>query len=202
MNKFYENQHARLLEEKKEALSQLDAINEGLKESMRDSIGELSMYDNHPGDIGSEVFEREKDFALRDATKTHLTEINTALASIEEGVYGTCASCGKTIPQERLEAIPEAIMCLSCKDKEKINTDQVISGSEINLQPMLSELMQDNDASARFGDINDYPNIYDDWDNEKGWVEDIENIHVYKGADGMLYADNPQLAEEIMKGDR
>ena len=92
-------------------------------------------------------------------------------------------------------------MCITCKDKEEIDSDQVHNGSEDHLQPMLSELMQDNDASARYGDINDYPNIYDDWDHDRGWVEDIENINVFKGADGMLYADNPQLAEEILKGD-
>lgn len=201
MNKFYENQRARLLEEKKDALSQLDAINEGLKESMRDSIGELSMYDNHPGDIGSEVFEREKDFTLRDAVKTHLAEIDTALRNIKDGVYGTCTSCGKHIPEERLEAIPEAILCIACKEREEPESDEVRGGSQENLQPLLSELMKDNDASARYGDIIDYPNIYDDWDNDKGWVEEVENINVYKGADGIIYADNPQLAEEIMKGD-
>ena len=139
---------------------------------------------------------------MRDTVKTHLTEINTALASIEEGVYGTCASCGKAIPKERLEAIPEAIMCITCKDKDEIDSDQVHNGSEDHLQPMLNELMQDNDASARYGDLNDYPNIYDDWDQDKGWVEDIENISVHKGEDGMFYADNPQLAEEMLENDR
>ena len=35
-----------------------------IKESAQEAVGELSMYDNHPGDMGTELFEREKDMAL------------------------------------------------------------------------------------------------------------------------------------------
>jgi RNA polymerase-binding transcription factor DksA len=41
---------------------------------------------------------------------------------IEQGKYGLCLKCGKRIPQERLEAIPYAFLCINCKsDDERKN---------------------------------------------------------------------------------
>ena len=34
--------------------------------SQREAINELSAYDNHPGDLGTETFERAKDLGLKD----------------------------------------------------------------------------------------------------------------------------------------
>lgn len=42
-------------------------------------------------------------------------EIDRALAKIEEGSYGRCDRCGTSIPQERLEALPWATLCVACK---------------------------------------------------------------------------------------
>ena len=44
-------------------------------------------------------------------------QVNDALERIEKGTYGLCLECGKPIPQARLEAIPEAELCLNCADK-------------------------------------------------------------------------------------
>jgi DnaK suppressor protein len=43
-----------------------------------------------------------------------LEAIDAALARIEDGSYGTCASCGEAIPQERLEFRPYAVGCVGC----------------------------------------------------------------------------------------
>ena len=45
---------------------------------------------------------------------TRVEAIDAALARIEEGSYGICASCGEAIPQERLEFRPHAVSCVGC----------------------------------------------------------------------------------------
>ena len=53
--------------------------------SQRGSVGELSAYDNHPADMGTELYEREKDFALEEHTDSELNKVNEALQAMEEG---------------------------------------------------------------------------------------------------------------------
>lgn len=57
----------RLLQEKEQLTQQIGFFDEqgqsGLGVSMKDAISELSTIDNHPADIGTEVFERSKDFS-------------------------------------------------------------------------------------------------------------------------------------------
>ncbi|MCT1577370.1 yteA family sporulation protein [Oceanobacillus kimchii] len=81
-------------------------------EFAREDVGELSNYDNHPGDTGTELFEREKDISLQEHTEKELEDINKALHSLEEGSYGICTVCGEDIPYERLEAIPTTDRCI------------------------------------------------------------------------------------------
>lgn len=84
----------------------------GLDVELSDSIGELSVYDNHPADIGTEMFEREKDMVLQSMTDHHMRDVEDALVRMEKGEYGFCAVCGKEIPFERLEIVPETNYCV------------------------------------------------------------------------------------------
>ncbi|MFC0523925.1 hypothetical protein ACFFGV_10180 [Pontibacillus salicampi] len=72
------------------------------------SVGELSDVDNHPGDLGTEKFERDKDYTLNEHAQGQLAEINAAFRRIENGTYGYSEHSGKPIPYERLEAMPTA----------------------------------------------------------------------------------------------
>ncbi|MGZ9585086.1 TraR/DksA C4-type zinc finger protein [Paenibacillus marinisediminis] len=89
----------------------------GLDSSMRENTGELSGIDNHPGDLGSEMFERGKDLALNELHETQWERIDTALQRMDEGSYGTCTVCGQDIPFERLEAVPETMYCIEHSPK-------------------------------------------------------------------------------------
>jgi YteA family regulatory protein len=86
--------------------------NYGLEDSLRVLTGELSTYDNHPGDLGTETYERGKDLALNENAERHLSDVNEALQRIQSGEYGVCRTCGKTIPFERLEAVPTTSYCV------------------------------------------------------------------------------------------
>ena len=63
----------------------------------------------------SQVFEQQRDLALRDRNQQHLELVDAALARLDAGTYGACASCGRPIAPERLEAIPWAAHCIDCQ---------------------------------------------------------------------------------------
>ena len=65
----------------------------------------------------SQVFEQQRDLALRDRSRIELSRVEAALRSIDDGTYGTCTNCGKPIGTERLEAIPWAPTCIDCARK-------------------------------------------------------------------------------------
>ena len=63
----------------------------------------------------TETFELEKRLVLEKRITDQLAEIEHALEKFEKGTYGLCDSCGKPIDPARLEALPQANLCLSCK---------------------------------------------------------------------------------------
>jgi len=65
----------------------------------------------------SQVFEQQRDLALRDRSRLELSRVEAALRSIDDGTYGTCTNCGNPIAAERLEAIPWAPHCIDCARK-------------------------------------------------------------------------------------
>lgn len=82
--------------------------------SLTEQTGELlsGSNDNHLADTATETYERELDEGLEEDAREQLRQIETALARIESGEYGTCEVCGKEIPVERLEAMPSATLCI------------------------------------------------------------------------------------------
>jgi RNA polymerase-binding transcription factor DksA len=73
-----------------------------------EELGELSAYDQHPADQGSETFEREKDLSILEGLESELAEIEAALQRIDDGTYGIDENTGEPIDPARLEAIPTA----------------------------------------------------------------------------------------------
>jgi YteA family regulatory protein len=102
--------------EKRRILDNLSSLEEAEEiGSLKDTLQELSMYDNHPADIGTETFERSKDIGYKDLFQRLLKEVEDAMGRIEEGNYGICKGCGKEIPEERLEAVPFTTFCYQCR---------------------------------------------------------------------------------------
>ena len=69
----------------------------------------------------TEALELEKRLALEQEIQDRLTKVERALRKFEEGTYGQCDSCGQSIDPDRLEALPHAALCLSCKAKQAKN---------------------------------------------------------------------------------
>ncbi|HHV78077.1 MAG TPA: hypothetical protein GXX40_00445 [Firmicutes bacterium] len=110
---------ARLLQERRQLEEMVGNLEEGLTAGGRDSVQELSMYDNHPSDVGSETYERGKDIGLRDNALRLISQVARALTRLDEGTYGKCEECGNAIPLERLEAVPWATLCLECQRRNE-----------------------------------------------------------------------------------
>ena len=66
----------------------------------------------------TEVFELEKRLALEKHLTETLTDIEYALRKWEVGTYGLCDQCGQPIEPARLEALPQAVLCLKCKVRQ------------------------------------------------------------------------------------
>ena len=77
-----------------------------------EQFSELAAHDQHQADLGTETFEREKDFSLLEQLEAELDELDRALRKLDDGTYGTCEACGERIPAERLETVPGARFCV------------------------------------------------------------------------------------------
>jgi YteA family regulatory protein len=162
------------------------------------SPNELSNYDNHPADLGSELYSVELNMALKVHEQSKLNDINSALNKIEKGTYGKCESCKQEIPYERLEALPFAKLCMKCeKEKEalKINTpdmsyDEVYDApfgrkylnkredDEFEGLDQLNDLMKygSADTPQDMGGYQDYEEYYTNELDNQGIVEEIDKI--------------------------
>lgn len=63
----------------------------------------------------TETLELEKRLALENRIRQEMAKVEHALEKIEKGTYGKCDNCGKSIDPQRLEALPQASLCLNCK---------------------------------------------------------------------------------------
>ncbi len=107
-----------LLEERKRVAGALHHLHEQNSRSLEDETEEET-YDNHLADSATATLNREIDYTLEENSEHVLAAIEEALSRIDEGTFGTCARCGKTIAEERLEAIPYATRCIDCKRLEE-----------------------------------------------------------------------------------
>ena len=88
---------------------------------LRAELEEISIRAPEPMTYGSQaaaasqVFEQQRDLALREHTRTAIAVIDAALARLDAGTYGSCTSCGRAIGAERLEALPAAALCIDCQ---------------------------------------------------------------------------------------
>jgi RNA polymerase-binding protein DksA len=110
---FVEKMNKSLSELKAEIISNLIASSEDFKEIVE------GMDPKDLADIASDDIDRKMIEALGSQELKRLKLIDSALTRIQQGKYGLCVKCGKRIPQDRLEAIPYALMCIDCKTAEE-----------------------------------------------------------------------------------
>ncbi|MDR2181874.1 MAG: TraR/DksA family transcriptional regulator [Treponema sp.] len=70
-------------------------------------------------DTASDDIDRRMIEVLGSQELNRLKLIDSALLRIDQGKYGLCIKCGKRIPDDRLTAIPYALMCIDCKTADE-----------------------------------------------------------------------------------
>lgn len=181
-----------LNKEKKSKENSLEDERTGMGISLRDLTGELSSYDNHPGDLGNETFEAEKNVSFRTRDKFLLSEIQTALNKIADGTYGQCELCHKEIEKDRLEIRPYSRLCINCENNMEQKVQDEEKGRPIEEQtlfPPFGRSFTDNspenrvefDGEDAWDAVNEYnvrmsDNQYGEDDEAVGYVEDVEQI--------------------------
>lgn len=206
-----------LLERQKRRLTrQMERMwQSGLDDAETGGIGELSLYDQHPADLGSELAARQTDFGLQQNIERLLDDVERALKRIEAGTYGVCERCGRPIPEERLRAIPYATACVDCQeqaDQERERQGTLNAGRPVEetvMTPPFGRTFHDGDDYtgydgedtwqdlARYGTSNtpsDEPGsvhiseAYTDADEAIGIVEPVEAV-IDIGGRGVIEAD-------------
>ncbi len=192
-----EELRARLLSDRHRLRRRLEG-GAGLTASAAEAVGELSLRDNHPGDLGSETFERGKDVGLRDMARHRLHEVEAALARMEKGTYGHCVNCGRPIDAARLQALPEASCCRRC---EPTGVDLPERLGRERLGPLFPRKTRQvgYDAEDAWQDVARHGSAHSHTDappgEARGVVQPIEGL-VYAGRDA---AGDHQVAAQ---GDR
>lgn len=103
------------LEEDKERLEEQVAEYERVLEEARmtESSSDRSP-DPGNAEASSMKLEYAKELSIEQNTLDLLSKANRALERVKDGTYGTCESCGKSIPIERLEVLPYSTLCVEC----------------------------------------------------------------------------------------
>ena len=107
----------RLLEERRGTVQAIAEFDDRFRERLEQGDDDLSKYPQHMADEGTDAQEREKEFLLASQEGRQLLDIDQALRTLyrEPDSFGTCDSCGRDIPMERLEVIPWTRLCIECQ---------------------------------------------------------------------------------------
>jgi DnaK suppressor protein len=89
-----------------------DRLRSGLEEAI---VAPGPMTYGSQAAAATQVFEQQRDLALRDHNSQHLEQVEAAIDRLSDGTFGTCVRCGRPIAPERLEALPWAAYCIECQ---------------------------------------------------------------------------------------
>lgn len=105
-----------LLDERKRVEHALASLRDQHPGSLDEEVEEIAATsDNHLAETATATLGREIDYTLGENSEQVLADIDSALRRIDDGTYGTCVSCGRAIPLQRLEAYPAASLCIDCR---------------------------------------------------------------------------------------
>lgn len=79
--------------------------------------GELTEIDQHPADSGTNLADADREEATLEVVLAQRERVQEALARLDAGTYGRCIECGTALPDERLDARPEAARCVNCQQR-------------------------------------------------------------------------------------
>ena len=109
----------RLVEERGELQTQLATLEEDTFATTQSEMSGDVGLDDESADAGTATFEREKDLSIEQNVRDLLDKIERALKRIDDGTYGVCERCGKSIEKARIKALPYVDLCI--KDAQALS---------------------------------------------------------------------------------
>ncbi len=106
-----------LLKTKDQIAGDIRTLSDENAGSGNDKSGDVSGHALHMADVATDMYDREFTLGLASNDRELLYDIDEALNRIQDGSFGVCAECKKSIPITRLKAIPHARLCLKCQEK-------------------------------------------------------------------------------------
>jgi RNA polymerase-binding transcription factor DksA len=110
LRKRLEDERAKELQQAEELLAEAVAL-------MTEREQGDTQFDEESGEGDTLSVERERDLALSASARQSVDEIERALARMDRGDYGLCERCHKKIALARLEALPQAALCIECASR-------------------------------------------------------------------------------------
>jgi len=108
----FKKQHELLTTEKQRLITELELLQ--TTASSAEERREGSPFGKREEEA-TETLELEKRLVLENRLRQEMAAIDHALQKFEKGTYGLCDNCGQTIDPDRLEALPQATLCMKCK---------------------------------------------------------------------------------------
>ena len=103
---------------------ELEARRDGARErvatlAQRPELGAAQGFGKRIGDGTTEAISRLTDIGVGSSLEAGLVRTERALAKLDEGTYGVCDACGEPIPDGRLRALPDSVLCLACAGRQR-----------------------------------------------------------------------------------
>jgi DnaK suppressor protein len=107
-------------------VADLDAIRRDLEARSDEIRGRIATLAKRPergtaqgfgkriGDGTVEAISRLTEIGVGTSLEVGLARTERALAKLDDGTYGLCDTCGKPIAAKRLQAMPDAVLCIEC----------------------------------------------------------------------------------------
>jgi RNA polymerase-binding transcription factor DksA len=100
-----------LLQQRERLIQTVGHLEDAIREDVN-TVGDLSKVPTHPADNDAEGI--DQNIALAATEEGLLEQVEAALGRIENGTYGHCETCGRAIPEARLEILPYTAYCVQC----------------------------------------------------------------------------------------
>jgi len=147
---------SRLESEQTCLIEKLEQLKASARQARQGQVGSY-LFSKKEEDLAVESFDFDNCLALQKRIADHLTGVEYALHKFEKGTYGLCDKCGQLIDPARLEALPMANLCLSCKAQE--GKKQMKTGKVLEIHP--NTRMVHHSRDPRFSLV-------------EGWTESFE----------------------------
>jgi RNA polymerase-binding transcription factor DksA len=98
-------EETKLFQARKEALAELNHLEQEIEYEVDFDVEEAD----------EQITEHETAAILINMLENKVQDIEAALVAIEMGCYEYCERCGEAIEPERLQAKPDARLCIACQ---------------------------------------------------------------------------------------